>query len=182
MTTRKSNAGRKPLLTPEVKAEFFNARALGRSLKRSGELAGISETTITNWLARGREASTTPASKRDDMDVKCLEFLTESEKIGHEWIRRCEIILALSMSPGDSRAIWAEAGPDERREATATAKWKLSHQAANEYSTQNRTELTGADGGPIDLEVEAMGREILSSLRFVKAYEDALDEQGELNE
>lgn len=149
MTTPKSNAGRKPLLTPEVLAEFFEARGMGLNIKRSAELAGVSETSITNWRARGRTAMSKPASKRDQMDVKCLEFLRALEKIDSEWIRRCEVVLNLSMSAGTDRKTWDNATPDERREATATAKWKLSHQASTDYSTQARTELTGQNGGPI---------------------------------
>lgn len=149
MTTPKHAGGRKPLLTPEVQAEFFNARAMGLSLERSAKLAGTTYTTIRNWRIQGEAALSTPANKRTPMDVKCLEFLKELEQIDNEWLRRCEIVLNLSMAPGQSRKTWDEATPEERREATATAKWKLSHQASTDYSTQARTELTGQNGGPV---------------------------------
>ena len=133
-----SGAGRKPLLTPEVQAEFFGARALGLSVKRSAELAGVSETSITNWRTRGKAVKRVPANKRNAMDVKCLDFLRALEKIDSEWIRRCEIVLSLSMAPGQSRKAWEESTQDERREATATAKWKLSHQAPSDNAGQDR--------------------------------------------
>src|ERR1035438_661651 len=143
MTTRNpKGAGRKPLLTPEVQAEFFEARAMGLSIKRSAELAGVSETSITNWRARGHAASSASANKRDAMDVKCLEFLRALERVDSEWIKRCELVLDLSMSSGQNAQAWKNASNEERRLATKTAMWKLSHQAPGEYSTQTRTELT----------------------------------------
>ena len=75
------------------------------------------------------------------------------------------------MSPGQSRKAWDEATQAERNEAATTARWKLSHQASNEYSTQARTELTGANGGPVQIDRDAM--EVLSFLRLAVATDEA---------
>ena len=170
-SSKRNPLGRKPLLTPEVQAEFFGARALGLSIKRSAELAGVSETSITNWRTRGEAVKRVAANKRNAMDVKCLDFLRALEKIDSEWIRRCEIVLSLSMAPGQSRKAWDEATQDERREATATAKWKLSHQAPSDYSTQVRTEITGADSGPVDIRSDGM--DVFKVMLEVQAYDEA---------
>jgi hypothetical protein len=152
---------------------------MGLSFSRCAEWAGVSKTAVRNWRIKGEEASLVPVNKRTADQQKYVEFVRSLERVDNEWIVRCEVVLNLTMSPGESRQAWEAATPEERREAATTARWKLSHQAPNEYSTQNRTELTGANGGPIDLDSDAMGMEILTALREVKAYEDA---QGELNE
>ena len=141
-------------------------------MERSAKLAGVVVNTIKNWRVRGEAALSMPASKRDAFDVKCLEFLVALDKIDNEWIRRCEVILSLTMTPGKSEAAWKAATQAERNEAAATAKWKLSHQAPDEYSTQSRTEISGADGGP--LEIDSTGMDVFNILLKAKAYEDDL--------
>ena len=106
------------------------------------------------------------------MDQRCCQFVTALDKIDQEWIRRCELVLKLTMAPGDNEAAWKVATQAERNEAAATAKWKLSHQAPSEYSAQVRTEITGADRGP--LEIDSTGMDVFNILLKVKKYEDDL--------
>jgi hypothetical protein len=169
-----NGAGRKTLLTPEVQREFFVARAMGLSLERSAHWAGVSDTSIRNWRTEGQDASSIPASKRTPMEQKCVEFLRALERVDNEWIMRCEMVLNFSMTPGQNAQAWKNASNEDRRLANDTAKWKLSHQAPGEYSTQTRTELTGKDSGPVDLAL-ANGEDVFKILLDAKAYEDAQD-------
>lgn len=166
-------AGRPSILSDEVQAEFFNNRSMGLSFDRAAKLAGVSSTSVKNWRATGETALAKPISKRTPHEQKCVTFVTALEKIDSEWLRRCEIVLNFSLSPGQNKKTWEDATQAERSEATATAKWKLSHQAPEEYSTQTRTELTGADGGPV--EIDPTGMDVFNILLKVKKYEETDD-------
>jgi hypothetical protein len=142
--------GPKPLITPAVQEQLLEARRRGLSLMKSAQWAGISYDTLHRWQVRGREASQVAAGKRSSFDGKCVDLCRVLDKVDAEWLMRCETVLALSMTPGQNNDAWRMASTEEKALAVRTAMWKLSHQAPEDYSTQIRTELTGADGGPID--------------------------------
>lgn len=171
-----SRAGRKTLLTPEVQGEFFEARRMGLSFPRCAEWAGVSKTAVRNWRIKGEQASSVPANKRTTEQQKYVEFVRSLERVDNEWIVRCETVLNLSMTPGQNSQAWRNASIEERRLATETAKWKLSHQAPSEYSTQVRTEITGAEGGPV--EIDPTGMDVWKMLVDAKAYEDAQEDHN----
>ena len=147
---------------------------MGLSLELSAHWAGVSDTSIRNWRTQGQVASSIAACKRTLQDKKCLEFLRALEKVDAEWLMRCEMVLGLSMTPGQSSQAWRNSSMEERRLATDTAKWKLSHQAPRDYSTQTRTEFTGRDRGPVDVSI-ANGEDVFKILLEAQAIEDAQD-------
>ena len=159
MATTKAPAkhagGRKPLLSPEVHREYFTARGMGLSVTRAAGWAGVSESVIRNWLIRGEAAAKVAAGKRSAHDQLCVEFLREHTKVDHEEIMRCETILNLSMGLGTGADAWQAASDAEKDRAVSTAKFKLTHRYPGEYSTRAGLELTGPDGGPIDLALDA---------------------------
>jgi hypothetical protein len=109
------------------------------------------------------------------MDQKCVEFLRALERVDNEWIMRCEMVLNFSMTPGQNAQAWKSASNEDRRLAAETAKWKLSHQAPSEYSTQTRTELTNApayDGG------DPTGMDVFKVMLEVQAYDEAQDDHN----
>lgn len=106
------------------------------------------------------------------MDQKCVEFFKSLERVEDEWTRRCEMILTLTMLPGQNETTWRKASIEDRREAASTAKWKLSNQAPEEYSTKTRAELSGKDGESIDVELSAeKAWEILNAIQSGKPFE-----------
>jgi hypothetical protein len=169
-TTKTPRTGRKPLLSPDVEAEYFNARSMGLSLRRAAGWAGVAENTIKNWLTKGEAASKVPAGKRTAHDQNCLNFLRRHEKVDHEWLMRCETVLNLALKVGSGAKAWDEATIEERRLAVETAKFKATHQAPGEYST--RTQLTGGDGGAIDVELSG-GLDVWQILKDAEAFEEA---------
>ena len=169
-TKTKSNAGRKPLLTKEVEDEYFKALRLGLSQERSAKWAGVAVNTIKNWLKRGEAACSIAASKRTPFEQKCLEFLRAHDQVESEWLFRSEMVFNLAQAPGENNRSWAEASIEERRLAFEAAKFKATHQAPDEYSTKTRTELTGKDGGPVEVDVD--GGDIIAMLREVKGAMD----------
>ena len=98
-----------------------------------------------------------------------MEFVNRLDKVDQEWLRRCETVMALAMTPGQSLEAWRNASDTDRDRAVKTAMWKASHQAPEDYSTQTRTELTGAEGGPVEVSVSAA--DVFQALKDAKAAE-----------
>ena len=143
--------GRPTLLNADVEREIVANRQLGLSLKRSCELAGILFDTFANWMEVGKSALGRNAGKRTPHEQKCADLFLRIKKTDSEWLRRCETINTMAMSPGQSEAKWNAASDDDRRLAAQTARWKLAHQAPDEYSEMVRSEVSGPDGGPVEI-------------------------------
>lgn len=143
--------GRPTLLNADVEREIVANRQLGLSLKRSCELAGVVYDTFSGWMEHGKSALGKSAAKRTRHEQNQLDFYLRIKKIDSEWLRRCEIVNELALSPGQSQVKWHEASDDDRRLAAQTARWKLAHQAPDEYSAMVRSEVSGPDGGPVEI-------------------------------
>ena len=165
----KSRGGRPSLLTPEVEAELFRNRELGLTWVRCCNIVGVDNSTLNGWLQLARTSQTKAANKRTAHEQKCIEFSVRLSKVDQEWIRRCETVLALAMTPAQNSQAWKDASTEEKRIATETAKWKLSHQASDEYNTKERQEITGKDGGAI--EIDTSGMDVFNILLEVHAKE-----------
>ena len=122
-----------------------------------------------SWKESAKTALTRPANKRTPLEQKCVEFVNRLDKVDQEWLRRCETVMALAMTPGQSLEAWRNASDTDRDRAVKTAMWKASHQAPEDYSTQTRTELTGAEGGPVEVSVSAA--DVFQALKDAKAAE-----------
>jgi hypothetical protein len=166
--------GRPPSLTDEVQEQIFVNRRLGISWERSARLAGVNITTVKNWKARGEAALEKTPTKRNAFDNKCIAFLAASAVVEDEWLRRCETVLAFALESGSGKERWNNASDADRALATSTAKFKLTHQASDEYSTKSATELTGKDGGPVDIALS--GEDVFKVLLEAKAVEEASEE------
>lgn len=155
--------GRPTTLTAEIEARIIASRVLGLSWERCAKLAGVARASVKNWQDRGRAALEKPASQRNAFDNKCIDFLIASEQADDEWVRRCETVLQMSMSPAQNEAKWASASSDDKDRAARVAMFKLTHQAPDEYSTKTSTELSGPDGGPLFID----GKQALALLREI---------------
>lgn len=168
-------AGRTPSLTKEIQELFLANLRLGIDWESCARLAGVAPNTVKNWKARAEQAREKIPSKRDAFDNKCLEFLAQYEASEDEWVRRCETVLALSMEPGSSKIKWDEASDADKDRSLTTSKFKLTHQRPDKYSTKSATELTGKDGGPVDISL-ANGEDVFKVLLEAKAVEEASEE------
>ena len=119
----KRRPGQPSVLSEAVQAEFFANRALGISIEKSAELAGVSWTSVKNWRAVGEESLSIPAGKRTPYQQKCVTFFTALRRVDSEWVKRL---------------------------AVQAATFKLTHQASHDYST--RSEISGPDGGPMEVQ------------------------------
>jgi len=166
--------GRTPSLTPAVQEAIFANRRLGISWERSARLAGVEVTSVKNWKARAVSALEKTPTKRNAFDNKCISFLTESKIVEDEWVRRCETVLAFALESGSGKERWNNASDADRALATSTAKFKLTHQASDEYSTKSATEVSGPNGGSIDISLS--GEDVFKVLLEAKAVEEASEE------
>lgn len=62
-------AGRKTLLTPDVRAQIISALASGAFKKHAANAAGVTERTLNNWLRRGEEGEEPYASFVAEVDT-----------------------------------------------------------------------------------------------------------------
>ena len=167
--------GRPTSLTKEIQDRIVANRVLGISWDRCARLAGVAPGSVKNWRARGEAALAKNPSTRNALDNKCIEFLTAIDVAEDEWVRRCETVLAFSMDPGSSAEKWNAAPIEKQRLAVETSKFKLTHQLSDEYSTKTSTELTGANGGPLDLTI-SNGEDVFQVLMEARAIEQASDD------
>jgi hypothetical protein len=63
---------------------------------------------------------------------------------------------------GTEEVIHVPVSVEERRLAEKAAEFHLTHRDPKNYSTQTRTEVTGADGGPVELSAEKAYERFLS--------------------
>lgn len=168
----KRGRGQPPLLNADVAKVYFEAVAMGMSRNRAAGWAGVSEAAVKNWLARGEVAKQLPAGKRSAHDKNCVEFLQQHTRVDNEWIHRCETVLRLAMIVSEDPALWELIPIEDKRLAVETAKFKLTHRAASEYSTSAQLQVTGADGGPLDVNV-ANGQDVFRILLEAEARERA---------
>jgi hypothetical protein len=150
---------------------LITAVRLGNPFKTAALFAGIDETTLVKWRAKGRAALNLPSGKRNPTERKFADFVLAFDKALAEANVRAQATIHTLMTRDLQNAT-----PEQQRVAMAAAQFHLTHRDPKNYSTQVRTELTGKDDGPVD--VDAMGFEFVSILREVKAYEDAQDADG----
>jgi hypothetical protein len=167
--------GPRPLISTPIMEQLLEARRRGLSLTKSAQWAGIHYASLKRWMVRGEAAIDKPVRLRSAFDVKCIELCRLLEKVDAEWIMRCENVLALSMLPGSSNEAWNRASTDEKDRAVSTAKFKLTHQAAEFYNTKTSTQITGKDGGPLDVSM-SNGLDVFKILLEAAAVEDETEE------
>jgi hypothetical protein len=68
------------------------------------------------------------------------------------------------------RKFLADASPEQQRVIADAAKFQLTHRGGPDYAPHGKLELTGAEGGPID--VRTTGIEAWEKLQIIKEAED----------
>jgi hypothetical protein len=126
-----SFAGRRTLLTKKIQDKIVSALSAGNYKEHAARYAGISERTLYGWLKRGEqfEEKGEPAS-----DEKYFLFMQAVEN-------------AIASSIVEDVAIIRKAG-NKHWQARA---WMLERRAPKEWGRQERVEMTGKDGGPIEI-------------------------------
>jgi len=140
-TAKKPAVGRKTKLTLEKSEIILEALKSGCYLDTAASYAGISQATLFNWLARGKKErdrlEVFPDSKPDETEVVFLEFLVAVEKVRAE----SELRAVMQIQQAASTGTW---------QASA---WYLERSYPKKWGRTDHTEVTGADGGAIKIDV-----------------------------
>lgn len=134
--------GRKPKLTPELQEQLANVIAQGNYADTACSYIGLSKTAFYNWLAEGKK----PNAKK-----KYVEFVEAIEKARSvAQMRNVQVIQqAAQGKAGDPDKGIKGIEPDWRASA-----WYLERAFPKEYGRQERVELSGMDGGAINVAVD----------------------------
>lgn len=162
----KSNGGRPTILTKEMAEVIIDLLKRGNYLSTASSYVGISPATITSWAKKGNAL----AQEQDERDLDETEqmfvwFAVEVEK-ARAWaeIKSVEII--------------RQAG----NETWQAAAWFLERTNPREWGRVSRTEITGADGGAIEIDASSVNRKIEAMLaNNIIDAEVVEDEQDELS-
>lgn len=116
-------------LTPDVQDRVIQAIKMGNYQETAAAYAGISQSTFYHWMDRGRNE---PGSIYS-------EFLEAVEKAKADSEVRDVALIEKAATDGSWQA----------------AAWKLERKFPQKWGRVTRTEITGAEGKPISVEVDA---------------------------
>lgn len=131
---------RRTLLTPDTQSAILEALNLGNYIETAAQYAGISVTTMYNWLDRGRSErqrlDENPDAEPNENETKYVEFLEAVEK---------------TRSKAETRAIGLiqKAASDGTWQAAA---WFLERSFPARWGRKQNVELTGEGGGSVKVE------------------------------
>jgi transposase-like protein len=126
-----ARTGRKPKLTPDLQKRFVDALLSGNFIDTACNYVGISPATYYDWMKQGEKSNAKP---------EMLEFSEAVKRARAEAeVRNVSLINTAARDP---------------RHWTAAA-WFLERSYPTKWGRQQKVELTGANGAPISLEVEA---------------------------
>lgn len=157
MTTKRT-MGRHTLLNPQVQETIVNAVRIGSYLDDAAMLAGVSRGTLFRWLAEGRDAN----EKAD-----AGEELTEREQLVRDFCDAVEKARADAMLR--NIGVIQTAAQNGTWQAAA---WYLERTNPKKWGRHDTVEVTGADGGAI--QVEHSAKETLRA-KFEAAEKAALE-------
>lgn len=143
--------GRPTKCTPQLQRRICGLLRKGVPRQRSARLAGIEAGTFHRWMADGKAAES--GIYREFYDSVCTAE--------DELVRRAVASV--------TDLLGSKADPSVRLNA---AKFILSHRFNAEFS--NRTEVTGAEGGPIDHTATVKVQPLVSDAALLAATPDQL--------
>jgi hypothetical protein len=150
--------GRQTLLTPQVHETIVNAVRIGAYLDDAASLAGISRGTLFRWLAEGRDANDKSDAGEEitDRETLCRDFCDAVEKARADAMLRNIGVIQTAAQNGTWQA----------------AAWYLERTNPKKWGRHDTVEVTGADGGAIQVEVSV--KDTLRA-KFEAAERAALD-------
>jgi transposase-like protein len=134
--------GRKDKITPEVIERLTNVLSQGNYVETACAYAGVSKSSFYSWLHEAQK----PGAKK-----KYLEFLEAIEKArAVAEMRNLQIVQQAGQGkPGDPKTGEKGIDPDWRASA-----WFLERAYPKKWGRQERVELSGMDGAPINVTVD----------------------------
>lgn len=139
MVTQKSKReGRPTLLNDDVQDTIVTAVRLGMYLDDAASMAGISRQTLFRWLAWGRDANEREEGGEtlNDRDTLYRDFCDAVEKARADAVMRNVGIIQKAAQDGSWQA----------------SAWYLERTNPRKWGRHETVEITGAEGGPIQVE------------------------------
>lgn len=126
------------LLTDEVHDRIVGTLRLGNYVEHAASYAGISRGTLYNWLKKGDEARAKRESgaELDEVEERYARF---SEDVDNA--RATAVVRNVSIIQQAAQTNWQAAG------------WWLERTAPQHFGRQVRTELSGPNQGPVQVNV-----------------------------
>lgn len=166
----KARSGGRPSLVESVRDKIITAVRIGVSLDAACGYSGVSPRTLERWRRIARECETKKESQLTKHENDCVTFCRALDIALDEFEVRAQTTVGMIASQPDLLSMPIE----EKRLALQAAQWWLSHRKTAKYNTQQRVEVTGANGGPVEIEG---GENILQIMKDLVAanppeYED----------
>jgi hypothetical protein len=141
------------LLTDDTHERIIGALRLGNYVEHAATYAGISRATLYNWLKKG-DAARERREAGEELDDNEERYARFSEDV--DTARAAAIVRNVGIIQQAAQTNWQAAG------------WFLERTAPQHFGRQIRTELSGPDRGPIQVEVtrDELIEEISSLLGF----------------
>lgn len=160
-------------LYPELQARIVDLVRRGNYPTTAAVSQGIPDSTWQSWMAKGREARALSESggKLTKTDELYRDLLGEVEAAWHDAeVKIVDVVQRLATGEVVSSVteVFDDDDPERVKARTihfvpphpTTSRWMLEKMAPDRWG-RNRIEVTGQDGGPIDVEVALSAREAL---------------------
>lgn len=134
----KRGPGQPTLLTADMQERIVAVVRSGAYLDDAAMFAGVSRSTVMKWLARGRKADDArqEGAPLDEQDELCHGFFVAVEAARAEAaVRNLALVQAAA-----NNGVWQ------------AAAWYLERTNPRKWGRHETVEITGADGGPIQVE------------------------------
>ena len=158
---KKSNAGRPTKLTKEVQDRICHLLRYGNYVETAAAACGITKTILYSWMKRGAE------HKAPRMYKEFLDAIEEAMAEGEN-----RDLVNIERAASGSPAVFDNNGNQIRQERksnwTASA-WRLERRHPTRWGHLQKLELTGKNGGPVEIDEVALDREI-NNLASILGY------------
>ena len=135
--------GRKTLLNKEIAEAIVNALKLGNYMTTAADYVGVTPLTIANWLRKGEALSQVDDRELDNDEQMFVDFFMDCKKA-----KALSEMKAVNVIREASQSSWQ------------AAAWYLERTANDRWGRIQRTEITGADGGAIEINADAVARKL----------------------
>lgn len=138
---RKRSAGRRTLLTDEVQERIVTAVRGGNYLDDAARYGGVTDRTVLNWMQKGREALA-EVDGEDDLVAPEMEIYVRFFR-AIEKARSDAVVRNLTLVQRAAEDNWQ------------AAAWYLERTNPRKWGRRDTLEVTGEDGGPVQVHVSA---------------------------